>query len=112
MILFFFYQTVGFAGAEWFAGPAILLAAIVAGFEGGSRSDHPGGMPHWNLLHISDVTVGCCKCYGPYFLSFLPCWTRNSHWSVDVDVLTPLGVGDGRQWLLVELTLGILAPLG
>ena len=44
--------------------------------------------------------------------SFFPRWTCGYHRSITVAVLNPVGVGDGRQWLLVALELGIMAPLG
>ena len=112
MLFVFFCQTVGFAVNGWFAGPTVVSAAIVAEFEVFSRSSHPGCMPHCNLLQISAATVGRCKCYGPSCSSFFMRWTHGSHRSVAVVVLNPVGVGAGRQCLLVPLLLGMLAPLG
>ena len=87
---------VGFDGAARFVGPDVLLVAIVAGFEVGSRSGHRGGMSHWDLFQSSAATVGRCRCYAPSVLSFFLRWTRGSHHSVAV--LTPVGIGAGRLW--------------
>ena len=84
--------------------PSLLL------FEVGSRSGHPCGMPHWDLIQSSSVTVGQCRCYGPSFFSFLPRWTRGSHRFIAV--LTPVGVGAGKLWLLVTLAIEMLVDLG
>ena len=107
--MLFFFQTVGFAGFARFSGPDVLSAGIVDWFGIGSLSGHPGGMPHWDLIQSSAAIFGRCMFYGPSFFSFYPRWKRGSHRSVAV--LTPVGVGDGRQWYLVALAIEMLLEL-